>query len=48
MLDELDNYKWIKDESTDTYTNEPIDAWNHSLDALRYGVDYLIRKYRPK
>ena len=48
MLDELDNYKFIKDESTDTYTNEPIDAWNHSLDALRYGVDYLIRKYRPK
>ena len=48
MLDELDNYKWIKDEVTDTYTNEPIDAWNHSLDALRYGVDYLIRKYRPK
>ena len=48
MLDELDNYKFIKDEATDTYTNEPIDAWNHSLDALRYGVDYLIRKYRPK
>lgn len=48
MLDELDNYKWIKDEAADTYTNEPIDAWNHSLDALRYGVDYLIRKYRPK
>lgn len=48
LLDELDNYKWIKDEATDTYTNEPIDAWNHGLDALRYGVDYLIRKYRPK
>lgn len=48
LLDELDNYKWIKDESTDTYTNEAIDAWNHALDALRYGVDYLIRKYRPK
>lgn len=48
LLDELDNYKWIKDEATCTYTNEPIDAWNHALDALRYGVDYLIRKYRPK
>lgn len=48
LLDELDNYKWIKDEATDTYTNEAIDAWNHALDALRYGVDYLIRKYRPK
>lgn len=48
LLDELDNYKWIKDDSTDTYTNEAIDAWNHALDALRYGVDYLIRRYRPK
>lgn len=48
LLDELDNYKWIKDESTDTYTNEAIDAWNHALDAMRYGVDYLIRRYRPK
>lgn len=48
LLDELDNYKWIKDEAIDTYTNEPIDAWNHALDAMRYGVDYLIRKYRPK
>lgn len=48
LLDELDNYKWIKDEATDTYANEPIDAWNHALDAMRYGVDYLIRKYRPK
>ena len=48
LLDELDNYKWIKDEAAGTYTNEPIDAWNHALDAMRYGVDYLIRKYRPK
>ena len=48
LLDELDSYKWIRDEATDTYTNEPIDAWNHALDAMRYGVDYLIRRYRPK
>ena len=48
LLDELDNYKWIKDEGTDTYTNVPTDQFNHALDALRYGVDYLIRKYRPK
>lgn len=48
LLDELDNYKWIKDEGTDTYTNVPTDQFNHALDALRYGVDFLIRKYRPK
>ncbi|WAX17420.1 terminase large subunit [Parabacteroides phage PM116P2] len=48
LLDELDNYKWIKDEATDTFTNEPIDAYNHALDAVRYAVDYLVRRYRPK
>ena len=48
LLDELDNYKFIKDEATDTYTSEPIDAHNHALDALRYAVDFLIRRYRPK
>ena len=48
LLDELDNYKWIKDEATDTFTNEPTDANNHALDAVRYAVDYLIRRYRPK
>lgn len=48
LLDELDNYKWVKDELNDTYTNVAIDAWNHALDATRYGVDYLLRKYRPK
>ena len=47
LLDELDNYKWIKDEATDTYTNNPVDDYNHALDALRYGVNYLLRKYRP-
>ena len=48
LLDELDNYKWVKDEGTDTYTNVAVDQYNHALDALRYAVDFLIRKYRPK
>lgn len=48
VLDEADNYTYVKDNLTDTYTNEPIDAYNHAWDAIRYGVDYLIRKYRPK
>lgn len=48
VLDEADNYTFVKDEMTDTFTNEPIDAYNHAWDAIRYGVDYLIRKYRPK
>lgn len=48
VLDEADNYTYVKDSLTDTYTNEPIDAYNHAWDAIRYGVDYLIRKYRPR
>lgn len=48
LMDELDNYKWVKDEATDTFTNDPIDSFNHALDAVRYGVDYLLRKYRPR
>lgn len=47
LLDELDNYKWVKDEATDTFTNEPIDAYNHALDALRYGVAWLVDRYKP-
>ena len=48
ILDEADNYTYVKDNLTDTYTNEPIDDYNHAWDAIRYGVDYLIRKYRPR
>ena len=48
VLDEADNYTYVKDNLTDTYTNEPIDDYNHAWDAVRYGVDYLIRKYRPR
>lgn len=48
VLDEADNYSYVKDQMTDTFTNEPIDDYNHAWDAVRYGVDYLIRKYRPK
>ena len=32
---ELNNYKW-KVDSTGNITNEPVDMYNHSLDALRY------------
>ncbi|NCB03713.1 MAG: hypothetical protein EOM67_16395 [Spirochaetia bacterium] len=33
---ELMNYSWKKDRKTGEYINEPIDDWNHFLDALRY------------
>lgn len=38
IQEELKNYTWIKDKSTNTYINKPIDKYNHGLDALRYSV----------
>lgn len=42
VIDELDNYSWKKDRDG-VYINEPEDKQNHSLDALRYSVDFLER-----
>jgi phage terminase large subunit len=36
-IKELRNYKYIEDKNGQL-TNKPIDAFNHSLDALRYSV----------
>jgi phage terminase large subunit len=35
---EFQNYSWKKDRQTNEYTNIPIDAFNHSIDALRYAL----------
>lgn len=41
LIKELRNYAWDKDKDGNT-TNQPIDKWNHLLDALRYA---LFTKY---
>lgn len=38
IAEELENYSWKKDRSTGEYVNEPVDAFNHALDALRYSL----------
>ena len=38
IIEELKNYTWIKDKTTNEYINKPIDKYNHLLDALRYAV----------
>lgn len=46
---ELDNYKWKVDKATGKPTNEPIDAFNHALDALRYvALNRLNHGNKPK
>ena len=41
IVEELQNYSWKKDKQTNEYINEPIDAFNHSLDALRYSLQCI-------
>lgn len=40
-IEELQNYSWKKDKQTNEYINEPIDAFNHSLDSLRYSLQCI-------
>lgn len=49
IQDELRNYTWDKDKDGN-YINQPIDAYNHGLDAIRYYVlsKLLGRVMKPK
>lgn len=38
LVTEFENYSWKKDKNTGLYINEPIDAFNHYIDALRYSL----------
>jgi phage terminase large subunit len=42
---ELNNYKWKVDKATGKPLNEPVDAFNHAIDAVRYvGLNRLAQK----
>lgn len=38
IITEFENYSWKKDKNTGEYINEPVDAFNHYIDALRYSL----------
>lgn len=40
---EAEQYSWQRDGKTGGYINRPVDAFNHCLDALRYGLEREIR-----
>lgn len=40
LIEELENYTWKKDKKTGEYTNEPVDSYNHVIDAIRYAVEH--------
>lgn len=46
MITELQNYAWKKDRQSGEYVNEPIDEFNHCLDALRYSLQCLDKYKR--
>lgn len=49
VIEELDNYTWKKDKKTGEYVNEPVDTFNHTIDAIRYGLNKYIKGIRkPK
>lgn len=47
-INELENYTWRKDRQSGEYINEPIDSFNHYLDALRYSLQCVESKRRLK
>ena len=44
IIEEFLNYEWKKDKQTGEYINEPVDKFNHYMDALRYSVQGLGRR----
>ncbi|TGE08764.1 PBSX family phage terminase large subunit [Hymenobacter fodinae] len=45
---ELDRYKWKVDKTTGKTTNEPIDTFNHAIDAVRYVAQARLQNPQPK
>lgn len=41
-IEEFDNYTWKKDKKTNEYMNEPVDTYNHTIDAIRYALSNAI------
>lgn len=46
IITEFENYSWKKDKATGLYVNEPVDMFNHYLDALRYSLQCVTTKLR--
>ena len=47
IINELQNYTWQTDKEGDTI-NKPIDAFNHSIDAIRYVCSSVLKKNTSK
>lgn len=45
VIEEFENYSWKKDKDGE-YVNEPVDKYNHYIDALRYSLQCAKNKMR--
>jgi len=43
VIEEFENYTWQKDKKTGEYINKPVDTYNHTIDAIRYGLSQFIK-----
>lgn len=41
VIEELENYTYKRDKSTQEYTNDPEDNFNHAMDAIRYSIQKI-------
>lgn len=41
IITEFENYSWKKDKQSGEYINQPIDEFNHFIDALRYSLQCI-------
>lgn len=41
LITEFENYSWKKDKQSGEYINQPIDEFNHFIDALRYSLQCI-------
>lgn len=48
IITEFENYSWKKDKATGEYINEPIDDFNHFIDALRYSLQCVDNSKKIK
>ena len=48
IITEFENYSWQKDKKTNEYLNQPIDSFNHYIDALRYSIQIIDKSKKLK
>ena len=46
IITEFENYAWKKDKASGLYINEPVDMFNHYIDALRYSLQCVKVKLK--